>query len=87
MALAFAAGETILAAASRVDAGDRAGARAMLDERIEVLRQAADSLSEPMLAEDGARLARLSTAVGGEGGISDPLPLALMLRGSGYGYL
>ena len=87
MALAFAAGETILAAAARVDAGDRAGARAMLEERVEVLRQAADSLSEPMLAEDGARLARLSTAVGGEGGISDPLPLALMLRGSGYGYL
>jgi Ca-activated chloride channel family protein len=87
MALAFAGGETILAAASRVDVGDRAGARAMLDERADVLRRAADSLSEPMLAEDGARLARLATAVGGEGGVSDPLPLVVMLRGTGYGYL
>jgi Mg-chelatase subunit ChlD len=87
MALAFAAGETILAAASRVDTGDRAGASAMLDERADVLRRASDSLSEPMLAEDGARLARLATAVGREGGVSDPLPLVVMLRGSGYGYL
>ncbi len=87
MALAFAAGETILAAASRVDAGDRSGAAAILDERAEVLRTASESLHEPMLAEDGARLARLSAAVGREGGVSDPLPLAVMLRGTGYGYL
>lgn len=87
MALAFAAGETILAAASRVDSGDRSGASAMLDERADVLRRAADALNEPMLAEDGARLARLATAVGREGGVSDPLPLVVMLRGTGYGYL
>ena len=87
MALAFAAGETILQAAERVDAGDRAGATRMLDERAEVLRIAATSLSEPMLAEDGARLARLGVAVGGAGQVSDPLPLVVMLRGSGYGYL
>jgi Ca-activated chloride channel family protein len=87
MAQAFAAGETILAAASHVDAGDRAGAAAILEERATVLRTASESLHEPMLAEDGARLARLAAAVGREGGVSDPLPLALMLRGSGYGYL
>jgi Ca-activated chloride channel family protein len=87
MALAFAAGETILRAAERVDAGDRDGARRMLDERADVLRQAADRLSEPRLAEDGARLARLAQAVGGFGSIGDPLPLVVMLRGSGYGYL
>ena len=87
MALAFAAGETILQAAERVDAGDRAGATRLLDERAEVLRIAATSLSEPMLAQDGARLARLAVAVGGEGKVSDPLPLVVMLRGSGYGYL
>jgi Ca-activated chloride channel family protein len=88
MALAFAAGETILAAAERVDAGDRGGATRMLDERAEVLRIAASTLSEPMLAEDGARLARLSVAVGGgTSAVSDPLPLVVMLRGSGYGYL
>jgi Ca-activated chloride channel family protein len=90
MAQAFAAGETILAAAERVDAGDRAGARRLLDERVDVLQRAADSLHEPMLAEDGGRLARLASAVGGgpgAGAVGDPLPLVVMLRGSGYGYL
>jgi Ca-activated chloride channel family protein len=87
MAQAFAAGETILAAAAHVDAGDRSGAAAILEERIDVLRAASDTLHDPMLAEDGARLARLATAVGRDGGISDPLPLAVMLRGTGYGYL
>ncbi len=87
MAQAFAAGETILAAAERVDAGDRAGAGRLLDERVELLRQAAARLDEPMLAEDGARLARLGAALGTEGGIPDALPLVVMLRGTGYGYL
>ncbi len=87
LAQAFAAGETILAAAERVDAGDRVGAARILDERVDVLKRASAALHEPMLAEDGARLARLSTAVGGSGALSDPLPLVVMLRGSGYGYL
>jgi hypothetical protein len=30
---------------------------------------------------------RLADAVGGEHRVSDPLPLVVMLRGSGYGYL
>ena len=51
-----------------------------------MLTQAADTLKEPMLAEDGARLVRLAAAVGGERSIQDPLPLVVMLRGSGYGY-
>ncbi len=86
MTLAFAAGETILQAAERVDAGDRAGAARLLDERAEVLKTASSALSEPQLAADAARLARLSVAVGG-GTVNDPLPLVVMLRGSGYGYL
>jgi Mg-chelatase subunit ChlD len=86
-AQAFAAGETILAAAEQVDRGDRNGARALLDERAEVLRRAAAALNEPRLAEDGARLARLATAVGGDPSMRDPLPLVVMLRGAGYGYL
>jgi Ca-activated chloride channel family protein len=86
MAQAFEAGEAILAAAERVDRGDRAGARSLLDERAEVLKRASEALHEPMLAEDGARLARLASAVGGEQALSDPLPLVVMLRGSGYGY-
>jgi Ca-activated chloride channel family protein len=87
MAQAFEAGETILAAAERVDAGDRAGAGRLIDERVDLLRRAAEALQEPMLAEDGARLARLGAAIGRDGGISDPLPLVVMLRGTGYGYL
>jgi len=86
MAQAFEAGETILAAAERVDRGDRGGARALLDERAQVLRRASEALSEPMLAEDGARIVRLASAVGGTDSMSDPLALAVMLRGSGYGY-
>jgi Ca-activated chloride channel family protein len=87
MALAFAAGETILDAAERVDHGDRAGAVRGLEERAAVLKQASETLHEPMLAEDGARLVRLSGAVGGTEALSDPLPLVVMLRGTGYGYL
>jgi len=86
MAQAFEAGETILAAAERVDRGDRSGARAELDERAQVLRRASEALAEPMLAEDGARLERLASAVGGTGQMGDPLALVVMLRGSGYGY-
>ena len=87
MAQAFAAGEAILAAAESVDRGDRAGARRLLDERAAVLRQASDALHEPLLAQDAGRLTRLASAVGGDQQVSDPLPLVVMLRGSGYGYL
>jgi Ca-activated chloride channel family protein len=87
LAQAFAAGETILDAACAVDAADRTGARRLLDERAEVLRRAADALGDARLAEDAARVARLALAVGGDGSLRDPLPLVVMLRGSGYGYL
>ena len=87
MVLAFDAGETILDAAERVDRGDRAGAHQELEERATVLSRASDSLKEPMLADDGARLVRLANAVGGAESIHDPLPLVVMLRGTGYGYL
>ncbi len=86
MSQAFEAGEAILAAAEDVDRGDRVGARAVLDERAQVLRRASEALAEPMLAEDGARLERLANAVGGTGQMNDPLALVVMLRGSGYGY-
>ncbi len=87
MALAFEAGEAILEAAERVDRGDRAGARSVLEERATVLATASKTLGEPMLAEDGARLVRLAGAVGGSEQLHDPLPLVVMLRGTGYGYL
>jgi len=81
---AFAAGDAILAAAERVDAGDRGGASRLLDERAQLLARASQLLGEPLFQEDGKRLARLAAAVGGG---SDALPLAILLRGSGYGYL
>jgi hypothetical protein len=87
LAQAFAAGEAILDAARYVDAGNRAQARQVLEERAEVLRQAAETLREPKLREDGARLVRLAAAVGGDDRVRDALPLALLLRGAGYGYL
>jgi Ca-activated chloride channel family protein len=81
---AFTAGDTILAAAARVDVGDRAGASRLLGERAELLQRAARDLAEPRFNEDGQRVARLASAVAG---VSDPLALAVLLRGSGSGYL
>jgi Ca-activated chloride channel family protein len=81
---AFAAGDAILAAAARVDAGDRPAATSLLAERAQILERAAKQLAEPRFKEDGMRLARLATAVGG---VSDPMALAVLLRGSGSGYL
>ena len=81
---AFAAGDAILDAVARIDAGDRAGAAGLLRERAELLAGAARQLGEPRLSEDGQRLARLAGAVTG---VSDPLALAVLLRGSGAGYL
>jgi Ca-activated chloride channel family protein len=84
---AFAAGEAILQAADLVDHADRAGARTLLDERAAVLRSAAAVLGEGRFIEDAGRLERLADAVGGAQRIADALPLVVMLRGSGYGYL
>jgi Mg-chelatase subunit ChlD len=86
MAQAFAAGETILEAAGRVDGGDRPGAARLLDERADVLRLASATLADPRLADDSDRVQRLANAIGGTQPLQDPLALAVMLRGSGYGY-
>ncbi len=83
---AFAAGEAILQAAERVDVGDRAGARNVLTERAAVLRIASTTLGEARFVEDATRLERLGDAVGGNAQMAE-LPLVVMLRGSGYGYL
>jgi len=81
---AFAAGDAILRAAGQVDTGDRAGAASLLRERADLLAGAARRLAEPRFADDSRRLARLAEAVGG---VQDPMALALLLRGSGSGYL
>jgi Ca-activated chloride channel family protein len=87
MEQAFGAGDAILEAAERVDHGDRGAARSVLNERAAVMRMAAAVLAEPRLVEDAGRLDRLADAVGGAQPLADALPLVVMLRGSGYGYL
>ncbi len=83
----FAAGETVLDVARHVGAGHpRAAAAAALSERAQLLKTAAVELNEPRLNEDFLRIVRLADAVEGVLQVSDPLPLALLLRGSGYGY-
>ncbi|MEO6418799.1 MAG: VWA domain-containing protein [Polyangiaceae bacterium] len=84
---AFAAGDAVLGAAELVDHGNRIDAGRILTERAELLRRASESLKEPKLGEDASRLVRLAAAVSGTTRVEDPLPLAVMLRGSGYGYL
>jgi Ca-activated chloride channel family protein len=83
---AFGAGEAILQAAERVDAGDRPGAYRILDERSAVMMLAASTLHEQRFIEDGARIMRLANAIVGDRALPE-LPLVVMLRGSGYGYL
>jgi Ca-activated chloride channel family protein len=81
---AFSAGDAILEAVERVERGDRHGAAQVLAERAELLKRSSTMFNEPLFSEDAARLARLSGAVNS---VNDPLPLAVLLRGSGYGYL
>lgn len=84
---AFTAGDSIVQAERMVDAGQRVEAMRLLQERAELLKRAAVALGEARLGEDAIRLARLSRAVGGDGQVKDALPLAVLLRGSAYGYL
>jgi hypothetical protein len=44
-------------------------------------------LNEPELADEALRLARLASAVIGTDAVTDPVPLAIVLRASGYGSL
>ena len=83
----FGAGDAILNAADFVDRGDRASASRLLDERADILKQASTDLNAPALMDEGVRLARLASAVSGTDSIQDVVPLAIMLRGSGYGSL
>jgi Ca-activated chloride channel family protein len=83
----FAAGEALSDAASRIAHGDRAGAIAVLTEREQLLRQAADTLKEPLFLKDADRMARLRTHAGTETGVGDPLVLALLLETAGRSHL
>lgn len=84
---AFLAGDSIVNAERLVDTQNRLAAMRLLQERAELLKRAAVTLNEARLGEDAIRLARLSRAVGGQDQVKDALPLAVLLRGSSYGYL
>ena len=83
----FAAGEALTSAAARIARNDRQGAVAELAERERILRQAADTLQEPLFLKDADRLARLRQHAGTQTGLGDPLVLALMLETAGRSHL
>jgi Ca-activated chloride channel family protein len=83
----FAAGETLMEAAVRLSRGDRTGASAILGEREQILRQAAQTLGEPGLVRDAERLARLRAHTGQPTGVGDPLVLAMLLETAGRSHL
>lgn len=83
----FAAGETLADAAARIARGDRAGAVAALTEREQILRQAAETLKEPLFLKDVDRLARLREHAGSSSGLGEPLVLALLLETASRSHL
>jgi Ca-activated chloride channel family protein len=83
----FAAGEALSDAAGRIARGDRAGAIALLTEREQILRQAAETLKEPLFLKDADRLARMRGHAGTDKGVGDPLVLALLLETAGRSHL
>ncbi|WP_081865491.1 vWA domain-containing protein [Chondromyces apiculatus] len=83
----FAAGEALTQAALRITRGDRGGATALLEEREGILRQAAETLNEPLFLTDAARLARLRMHTGSSGATSDPLVLAMLLETAAHTHL
>ena len=83
----FAAGEALSQAASKIAHNDRHGAIALLTEREAILRQAADTLHEPLFLKDADRLARLRQHAGTDSGVGDPLVLAMLLETAGRSHL
>ncbi|MFT3773762.1 MAG: VWA domain-containing protein [Minicystis sp.] len=83
----FAAGEALTDAAFRIANGDRAGAIALLTERETILRQAAQTLNEPLFLRDADRLARLRGDAGQDSGLGEPLVLSMLLETAGRAHL
>ena len=83
----FAAGEALSQAATKIAHNDRRGAIALLTEREAILRQAADTLHEPLFLKDADRLARLRQHAGTDTGVGDPLVLAMLLETAGRSHL
>lgn len=84
---AFSAGDAIERAAEKLEKGDRVGARTLLVERASILRKAKETLGEAGLLDDAVRLEKLADLVFSPTQVSDPMALAVLLRGSSAGYL
>ena len=82
---AFAAGDAILDAAERIETGNAAAAIDRLSSAAARMTSASLRLDDIRLSADARRLANLVTAI--QAGSTAALPLAVLLRGSGYGYL
>jgi Ca-activated chloride channel family protein len=82
---AFAAGDAILRAAETIEIGNPAAAIDRLTAATTRLTAASLRLDDLRLSADARRLAELTAAV--RRGATQPLALAVLLRGSGYGYL
>lgn len=85
--LAYAAGDDLLRAAELAQSGQATLAAALLAEQQKSLDAAAVRLAVPGLHEDAGRLGRLAKIVSDPAGTAKPMALAVLLRGSGYGYL
>jgi Ca-activated chloride channel family protein len=83
----FAAGEALAEAATKIARGDRNGATALLTEREGILRQAAETLNEPLFLKDAERLARLRSHAGTYTGVGDPLVLSMLLETAALGHM
>jgi Ca-activated chloride channel family protein len=83
----FAAGEALSQAATKIAHHDRRGAITLLTEREALLRQAADTLKEPLFLKDADRLARLRQFAGSDVGVGDSLVLAMLLETAGRSHL
>lgn len=85
--LAYSAGNDLLRAAELAQSGQSTLAASLLTEQQKSLDGAATRLGVPTLKEDAARLGRLAGIVADPSGSNKPMALAVLLRGSGYGYL
>lgn len=83
----FLAGETLAEAGHLIETGDRERAVARLQEREDILRNAAQQLNEPLFLRDADRLARLRAQAAPTGGIAEPLVLAMLLETAGRVHL
>jgi Ca-activated chloride channel family protein len=83
----FLAGEALAEAGHLIELGEREKAVARLQEREDILRNAAQQLNEPLFLRDADRLARLRAHAAPTGGIAEPLVLAMLLETAGRVHL